>query len=230
MDLNSTNPTASIFGGGVSPSSQTAATAQANSALSSDFETFLKMLTAQMQNQDPLNPVDSTEFASQLAQFSSVEQQVRTNDLLSVMGQQLGIMGMGQLQGWVGMTARAEMPVAFEGGPVEVTLNPAPGAELARLVVRDARGGIVAQQDVPPGGGAFTWSGRTETGNTLPSGVYELSVDSFQGEELLGTSAVESQARIVEARLEAGTTVLVMEGGALVPASGVLGLRNPDGA
>ena len=149
MDLNPTNPTASIFGGGSSAASQTAATAQANSALSSDFETFLKMLTAQMENQDPLNPVDSTEFASQLAQFSSVEQQVRTNDLLSVMGQQLGIMGMGQLQGWVGMTARAEMPVAFEGAPVGVTLNPAAGADLARLVVRDARGGIVAQQDVP---------------------------------------------------------------------------------
>ncbi|MBZ8117524.1 flagellar hook assembly protein FlgD [Roseovarius sp. LXJ103] len=230
MDLNPTNPTASIFGGGASAAAQSAATTQANSALSSDFETFLKMLTAQMQNQDPLNPVDSTEFASQLAQFSSVEQQVRTNDLLAVMGQQLGIMGMGQLQGWVGMTARAEMPVAFQGAPVEVTLNTAAGADLARLVVRDARGGIVAQQDVPPGGGAFTWNGRAETGNTIPAGSYELSVDSFQGEELLGTSTVESQARIVEARLDGGTTVLVMEGGALVPASGVLGLRNPDGA
>ena len=44
--------------------------------LSSDFETFLKMLTTQMQNQDPLNPVDSTDYATQLATFSSVEQQV----------------------------------------------------------------------------------------------------------------------------------------------------------
>ena len=229
MDLNPTNPAASIFGGSAA-ATQSAPSARASNALSSDFETFLKMLTAQMENQDPLNPVDSTEFASQLAQFSSVEQQVRTNDLLSVMGQQLGVMGMGQLQGWVGMAARAEMPVAFDGAPVDVTLNTAAGTDLARLVVRDARGGIVAQQDVPPGGGAFTWNGRTETGSTLPSGSYNLSVDSFQGEDLLGTSVAQSQARIVEARLDGGTTMLVMEGGAVIPASGILGLRNPDRA
>lgn len=228
MDLNPTNPNASIFGGGAA--AQSASSAQATSALSSDFETFLKMLTAQMENQDPLNPVDSTEFASQLAQFSAVEQQVRTNDLLSVMGQQLGVMGMGQLQGWVGMQARAEMPVAFAGEPVELTLNTSAGTDLARLVVRDARGGIVAQQDVPPNGGAFTWTGRTETGAALPDGTYSLSVDSFQGDELLGSSNVQSQARIVEARLDGGTTILVMEGGATIPASGIIGLRNPEGA
>lgn len=62
------------------------ATPPANAtALSSDFETFLKMLTVQMQNQDPLNPIDSTEYAMQLATFSSVEQQVLTNDLLRQM-------------------------------------------------------------------------------------------------------------------------------------------------
>jgi hypothetical protein len=51
--------------------------------LGSDFETFLKMLTTQMKNQDPLNPVESSEYAVQLATFSSVEQQVLTNDLLT---------------------------------------------------------------------------------------------------------------------------------------------------
>ena len=50
--------------------------------ISSDFETFLRMLTVQMQNQDPLNPIQSSDFAVQLATFSGVEQQVRTNDLL----------------------------------------------------------------------------------------------------------------------------------------------------
>ena len=50
--------------------------------ISSDFETFLKMLTVQMKNQDPLNPVESTDYATQLATFSGVEQAVLTNDLL----------------------------------------------------------------------------------------------------------------------------------------------------
>lgn len=205
-----------------------AAAVKAKTTLNSDFETFLKMLTAQMQNQDPLNPVDSTEFASQLAAFSTVEQQVRTNDLLTDLGTQLGILGMGQLQGWVGMTARAVMPVAFEGTAISLTLTTQPQADLARLVVRDAAGGVVQEQTVPAQGGDFIWTGRDDTGHILPNGTYSLSVDSFLQDQLLGSTPVESQARIVEARLSEGSTVLVMEGGSLIPASKVLGLRKPD--
>ncbi|MFV2001871.1 MAG: flagellar hook capping FlgD N-terminal domain-containing protein, partial [Paracoccaceae bacterium] len=54
--------------------------------VNSDFETFLKLLTTQLKNQDPLKPVDSSDFAVQLATFSSVEQQVKTNDLLTSLG------------------------------------------------------------------------------------------------------------------------------------------------
>ncbi len=205
-----------------------AQTAKGATALNSDFETFLKMLTAQMQNQDPLNPVDSTEFASQLAAFSTVEQQVRTNDLLTGLGTQLGVLGMGQLQGWVGMTARAEMPVSFDGSAVPLTLKTRPGTDLARLVVRDAAGGIVQEQDVPSRGGDYSWSGRDGSGNQLPEGIYLISVDSFQDDEVLGSDPVQSQARIVEARLSGGATVLVMAGGQQVSASNILGLRNPD--
>lgn len=209
-------------------SAATAATAQAGTTLNSDFETFLKMLTAQMQNQDPLNPVDSTEFASQLAAFSTVEQQVRTNDLLTGLGTQLGILGMGQLQGWVGMNARAEMPVSFDGSAVPLTLTTQQGTDLARLVVRDAAGAIVQEQDVPTGGGEFSWSGRDTAGTLLPEGTYSISVNSFQGDELLGSNPVTAQARIVEARLSGGSTVLVMAGGQQVSAADILGLRSPD--
>lgn len=80
--------------------------ASAKDAINSDFETFLIMLTTQMQNQDPLNPIDSSDFAVQLATFSSVEQQVKTNDLLTSLGQQFELMGLSQLAGWVGMEAR----------------------------------------------------------------------------------------------------------------------------
>lgn len=204
-----------------------AAVAKAGTTLNSDFTTFLKMLTAQMKNQDPLNPVDSTEFASQLAAFSTVEQQVMTNDLLTGLGRQLGVLGMGQLQGWVGMTARAEMPVVFAGASQSLTYSTSPGADLAQMFVRDANGGIVQQQQVPVGGGDFVWTGRAEDGTPLPTGTYSISVDSFQGEEVLGTTPVQSQARILEAQLSGGSTILVMEGGQKVAAANILGLRDP---
>ncbi len=74
--------------------------------IGSDFQTFLEMLTVQMRNQDPLNPIDSTEYAAQLAAFSTVEQAVLTNDLLKSLAAQMGDSSMSQLAGWVGMEAR----------------------------------------------------------------------------------------------------------------------------
>ncbi len=225
MDI--TSPTTGTIPPGAANSGAASAVAKAGTTLNSDFETFLKMLTAQMKNQDPLNPVDSTEFASQLAAFSTVEQQVMTNDLLAGLGQQLGVLGMGQLQGWVGMTARAEMPVAFDGSPVSLTYSARPGADLAQMTVRDLHGGIVQQQTVPINGTYFVWTGQDEDGALLPEGTYSISVDSFQGEELIGSIPVQSQGRIVEAQLSGGSTILVMEGGQRVAAADVLGLRDP---
>lgn len=225
MDI--TSPTTGATLPGASGGSPASAVAQAGTTLNSDFETFLKMLTAQMKNQDPLNPVDSTEFASQLAAFSTVEQQVMTNDLLTGLGQQLGVLGIGQLQGWVGMTARAEMPVVFDGSPVSLTYSARPGADLAQMIVRDSSGGIVQQQDVPVAGGDFVWTGRDEDNTLVPAGTYSITVDSFKGEEILGSTPVQSQARIVEAQLSGGSTVLVMEGGQRVTAGNILGLRDP---
>ncbi len=225
--MNITSPNIGGALPGASGGNTGSAVAQAGTTLNSDFETFLKMLTAQMKNQDPLNPVDSTEFASQLAAFSTVEQQVMTNDLLTGLGQQLGVLGMGQLQGWVGMTARAEMPVVFDGSPVSLTYSVRPQADLAQMIVRDSSGGIVQQRNVPVAGGDFVWTGRGEDDAPLPPGTYSISVDSFLGQDVLGSAPVQSQARIVEAQLSGGTTVLVMEGGQHVPAANILGLRDP---
>ena len=95
---------------------QTSPRTQTNTSalIDSDFETFLRMLTVQLQNQDPLDPIDNSEYAVQLATFSGVEQQVKTNDLLETLGSQLGVMGMSELAGWVGKQARANMPASVD--------------------------------------------------------------------------------------------------------------------
>jgi len=73
-----------------------------------------------MQNQDPLNPVDSSDYAVQLATFSGVEQQVLTNDLLRGLAAQNGTAGLAQMANWVGMEARAVAPAFFDGAPITV--------------------------------------------------------------------------------------------------------------
>ncbi|EDM73051.1 Possible FlgD protein [Roseobacter sp. AzwK-3b] len=211
-----------------SASANTTAEAPPKPALSSDFETFLKMLTAQMRNQDPLNPVESADFAVQLATFSTVEQQVRTNDLLETLGDRMGAMGMSQLSGWVGMEARAIAPVQLDGAPVTLTVPPVPLADAAQIVARDSTGTIVQRSDVSIEGGTLQWAGVGPNGAPLPSGRYDLAVESFSNGESLGETPVQVHGRIVEARNDAGAITLVLAGGQDVPAESILGLRHPD--
>lgn len=197
-------------------------------ALSTDFDMFLKMMTTQMKNQDPLNPIDSADYAVQLATFSGVEQQAKTNELLSGLTSQFGVLGMAQLAGWVGQEARAAAPVYFDQKPMTVTYTPATQADRAVLVVKDAKGAVVSREDVPLGTQPYQWLGADIAGNRLPKGVYSLSLESYEGERQIGDpGAVEAYAKIVEARGGPGGPTLVLAGGIEVAATSVTALRVP---
>lgn len=204
------------------PTSQKAATQNA------DYQTFLKMLTVQMQNQDPLNPIDSTDYAVQLATFSGVEQQVVTNQLLAAMGGQFSLMGMSQLAGWVGQEARAAADVWYSGAPVTLSPNPVSGVERAVLVVTDDTGTVVSREDIPVGTAPYQWLGGDAVGDPLPEGRYSLTLESWKNGEVVQQDPVEYYGRVVEAQGGATGTMLVFEGGIQVPASKITALRMAD--
>lgn len=228
MDIAPTTPTSAPSSRQGMVGTDPRAPASDQAVLSSDFQTFLTMLTAQMQNQDPLNPVDSTDFATQLATFSSVEQQVRSNDLLAAIGLQMEALGVSQLSTWVGMAARAEMPVIFDGSPVTITTAGASRADTAELVVRDSSGTVVQRLPIDPARQEMEWAGVSDSGSPLAAGTYELSVESFVQGGSIGTAPVYVHGRIVEARNEDGRPLLVMSGGQVVNPNAVVGLRAGD--
>lgn len=202
------------------------ATASGNSGLSSDFQTFLTMLTVQMQNQDPLNPIESSDYAVQLATFSGVEQQVKTNDLLQALSTQMGLNGMSELAGWVGMEARAEAPAWFDGEtPVTLSPNPVQGADQAVLIVTDASGQTVSRETIAPTTEPLDWSGRDQSGAALPAGLYGFTLESYTGGTLTGTNTVETYGRIVEAQGTSAGPVLILRGGAEISTEAVTALR-----
>lgn len=200
--------------------------AQNKAAISSDFDTFLKMMTVQLKNQDPLNPVDSADYAMQLATYSGVEQQIRTNSLLEGLTSQFDVLGMAQLAGWVGQEARSAAPVAFDGGSVAISYAANGQADRAVLVVRNADGAVVAREDVPVSDTDYIWLGGNAVGDPLPDGVYALTLESYRGDQQLGdATAVHSYARITEARSGTDGPVLVLAGGVSVAANQITGLR-----
>ena len=202
---------------------------QGSDGLSSDFTTFLKMLTVQMQNQDPLNPMESSEYAMQLATFSGVEQQVKTNDLLASLSSQFSLVGMSQLAGWVGQEARAAADVWYSGEPVTLSPNPAANADRAVLVVKDSAGNVVSREDLPISIDLYQWLGGDAAGNPLPEGKYSLSVESWKDDEVVREDSVEHYGKVIEARGGAGGVRLVFEGGIEVLASEITALRSPPG-
>jgi flagellar basal-body rod modification protein FlgD len=197
----------------------------AKPAISSDFETFLKMLSTQLQNQDPLNPVESADYAVQLATFSSVEQQVLTNDHLKDLAERIQVSGMSDLAGWVGMEAQSLSASYFDGDPVTVLPDPPSAADRAVMVVRNASGDVVFRDDLPLTNVPYQWSGDTATGATAPIGTYSFEVESSANGEILSTDPAPTYARVIEARRTDTDTILVLEGGARVSASDVTGLR-----
>jgi flagellar basal-body rod modification protein FlgD len=195
-------------------------------ALQSDYMTFLRMLTVQMQNQDPLNPMQASDFAVQLATFSGVEQATQTNQLLSAL---LGRAGLSDLGSWVGMEARLFGGAWFEGDPITLAPDPALGAQTVTLIVRDQSGAIVDTRQLDPDATDYSWDGRRSDGTTLAPGRYTFELESRRGDDLIDTAPVAAYLPVREARIENGLTYLVLPGGLLVESAQVTGLRRPAG-
>ncbi len=227
LDLQSPISVTIPNSGAVTPTPVTAGDTSTD-VLSSDFETFLLMLTTQLENQDPLNPIESQDFAVQLATFSGVEQQVQTNDLLRDLAGALGASDLAQLAGWVGMEAQVTAPIAFDGQPVDIAIVPDPGSDRAELIVRDSLGREVGREGVTTASGVYAWAGTDATGDPLAPGLYTLELASINQGEVTSVQSVPHYARVTEARQGPGGIELVVTGGSVVAADAVAALREPE--
>lgn len=209
------------------PNGAPPATAQVGDGqLSSDFEVFLQMLTAQMKYQDPLNPVDSTDYATQLATFSGVEQAVLTNDLLKSLSAQMTVGGLSDLASWVGREARSSAPAYFDGQPIEIFPQAVGAADATEIIVRDANGTEVQRIPYAPGTGSIMWAGAQPGGAPMGAGLYSFQVIGKANGQVTSQAGVDVYSRVTEVRIEKGQTMLILQGGAAIPSSEVTALRD----
>lgn len=223
MEITSSATTQTTAG-----ATQAASRDSAGALINSDFQTFLTMLTTQMQNQDPLNPMESTDFAVQLATFSGVEQQVRTNDVLATMSAQLGAMNVADLGAWVGAEVRAAVPAHFDSSPVSLHPTPASGAGRTVLVVYNSAGTVVDSMEIPVSDEEIKWAGVDPHGNPFPPGQYTFSLQSYSQDKLIDEHVLPVFSEVIEARVDDDGVILVLEGGAEVPASDVDAIRSAN--
>jgi flagellar basal-body rod modification protein FlgD len=203
----------------------TPAPATSTRGLDSDFDTFLTLLTAQIKNQDPLEPTDSTEFVAQLATFSNVEQGVKTNDLLEGLVQRMDREEVASAASWIGMEVRHAGAIAGDAGPRTLHVSLPAVADVAELVVTDARGAEVRRVPIDPKAETVSWP---LPGTPLPAGNYDLTVQASAGDQSLSPVAVEHYATVEEVALaEGGGTRMRFHDGTWLESSEMLATRRP---
>ncbi|HEX4452424.1 MAG TPA: flagellar hook capping FlgD N-terminal domain-containing protein [Kofleriaceae bacterium] len=153
----------------------------ASGALVGTESEFLQLFMAQLQNQDPLNPQDGADMVSQLAQFSSVEQETQTNTNLANLTATESSTANASLSSLVGRSCDAGLGAVTVQDPTKIPpINVSSSGAIsgASIIVTDSNGKQVASLPIPSDGGTVQWNGKDSSGVTVAPGQYTLSVSS----------------------------------------------------
>ena len=169
----STVPTSSSSG-----SAASAANAMASQQIAGNFQSFLQLLTTQLQNQNPLSPLDTNQFTQQLVEFAGVQQQINTNDSLSTLVSLQQTAQSSQALEFVGKTA------VVKGSTTSLTSSEAAwglniaSASTVTINITNSSGATVYTSSINANAGnnqTFTWNGLGTDGTQQPDGSYTLT-------------------------------------------------------
>ena len=171
---NNATSASSLLGGSSDPN-------KASASLTANFDSFLKLLTTQLANQDPLSPLDATQFTTQLAQFSGVEQAINTNKKLD---QLIAAQTTGQLNtgvGYLGKFVEGSGSIStLQNGQAEWGYYVSSAAASTQIGIYNDKGQLVRQISGATDAGAhqLAWDGKDDSGNAVPDGNYQIQVVS----------------------------------------------------
>jgi len=181
--------------------------------LSSNFSTFLTLLTTQLKNQDPTSPMDSNQFTQQLVMYSQVEQQIDTNDNLKTLISQGTSNAASMTTGYLGKKVSVTNGQAsLTNGSATWTYNLKATAATTQLSITNANGVTVytGTGDTASGNNTFTWDGKDINGNQLPDGAYKLTVTAADSAGNTVTSSVASAGTVTQIDMTGPTPQLIV--------------------
>ena len=174
-----------------------AATAGKN--LTNDFSDFLTLLTTQLQNQDPLDPMDSGEFTSQLVAFAGVEQQIQTNQNLEQLAALAQLNNIGNIANYLGNIALVEAPLGdHDTDGIQWQYSNLETADAVQLEIQDEDGAVIFEIAGSTGIGIheFNWDGTNSNGQLVAPGNYQLIVKATDVEDKAIATGVAVKEKI----------------------------------
>ena len=213
---------------GTNTNAATTAGTQARQTLSANMDTFLKLLTSQLQNQDPLSPMDTNQFTQQLVMYSQVEQQIQTNDnLSSLIALQKTAAGSNAVS-YLGRTAFTQGgDTSLTGGAANWRYTMPNDAATATLTVSDANGKTVytAAADGDLGDHDFTWDGKNNSGVVQADGTYTLSITAKAADGTALSPTIEGVGVVKELDMSTATPQVTV-GARKIDLSEIVGMKN----
>ncbi|WP_297108539.1 flagellar hook assembly protein FlgD [uncultured Devosia sp.] len=181
---------------GVSGSSNTSALSGSRSTIAENFDTFLSILTTQLKNQNPLDPLDTNQFTQQLVQFTGVEQQLKTNEFLEALLLNTQTSYRADAVSYIGkqVSASGETAELKDGGAFWAYSAEANVAN-ATVTIKNSAGSVVYTEtgSLNAGPGSFLWDGVGSDGNTKPDGIYTIEI---KGTNLAGNEVKVSTSSV----------------------------------
>ena len=195
------------------PAASTSTTDPSMKQLSSNFSTFLTLLTTQLKNQDPTSPMDSNAFTQQLVMYSQVEQQIDTNSNLKSLISQGSSNAAAMTTGYLGKKVSiVNGQGALIGGNANWTYNLTGAAAATQLDISDSNGKTVFSTTGETGSGnhSFAWNGKDNSGNQLSDGGYKLTVTATNTAGGTVDASVASAATVTQIDMTGTTPRLII--------------------
>lgn len=202
---------------------------QSEAQLEEDINAFLELLVTQLQNQDPLEPMDATEFTNQLIMFSSVEQQIYQNSNLEMLLEATYVNQVAGLSGYLGTTIEgAGDSFNLENGSATFTYDMLSDAEDSTLLISDADGNPVysAPGEFNSGKHTYTWDGVDSDGVQLADGEYSFKLAALDADGEPVDYAPTVFGNVTSAGAEEGVVTLFM-GDVPMPLGNLLSVTQP---
>ncbi len=196
-----TIPTSAVSTASSASSSSSSSSGSTSSGIADNFQSFLLLLTTQLQNQNPLDPLDTNQFTQQLVQFAQVEQQLRSNDQLAALVKIEQTAQSTQALVFVGQTVAVDGSTARLDGHATWNLN-APTSANATITISAANGQTAysGNFNVDSGNASFVWDGKGNDGTTWPAGDYKMTVTARDsaGQDVAVTTEVQGTVDSVD--------------------------------
>lgn len=193
---------------------------------------FLKLLVAQLKNQDPLAPQDNTQFVAQLAQFSTLQATMGINTRLDTLSTQNTGMGNTENVNLVGKTATVKGSLVTDdgsGGVVPIVFTLSGTTATTSFSIQDGSGRLIRTVEIGAKNAGLVkelWDGKDDAGNVMPAGTYAVSVKAAQQGGAAVSVTQETTGVVQTVAFDKGYPVLTLDNGVQVPVSDLISVSS----